>query len=183
MLSAGCDSAAVPEQTSPPPSPSSSRSAPGRAPDLVRIEAVGAVRDRLVTAIEDLKTVGMWRELTGHLYRVELDSRRGVANVPEDGHLADAYFTGIVEDGRGGAVCDVMFFSSAIVADLARWRDYYSRGLLPDPAPSLREFYGALLAHELAHCRRGGWGKDGEDVAQAWERRALEALREEDVSQ
>lgn len=122
----------------------------------------------------DLKAIGMWRELTDHLYRVELDSRRGTANVPEDGHLADAYFTGIVENGGGGAVCDVMFFTSSISADLARWRDYYSRGLLPDPAPTLRQFYGSLLAHELAHCRRG---PRDEDVAQAWERRALDALQ------
>lgn len=155
-------------RVSPAPSPTKTRH------HLVVIEAFGPVRERLLAAVADLKAIDYWRRLTDHLYRVELDSRHGTANVPEDDHLADAYFTGIVEDGRGGAVCDVMFFASAISTDLARWRDYYARGLLADPAPTLRQFYASLLAHELAHCRRG---PRGEDVAQAWERRALEALR------
>lgn len=138
------------------------------------IEAAGAMRHRLAQAIRDLKTVDLWARLAAHLYRIELDSRHGTANVPEDGHLADAYYTGIVEGRRGGEVCDVMFFSSAVAADLERWSAYYRSGLIATPAPTMREFYGSLLAHELAHCRRG---PRGEAVARAWERRALEALR------
>ena len=94
--------------------------------------------------------------------------------MPEDGHLADAYFTGVIEGRAGGEVCDVMFFTAAVLADLARWRSYYAQGLIAEPPPSLRAFYGSLVAHELAHCRRG---PRDEDVARAWESRALDALR------
>ena len=131
-------------------------------------------RDRLQTAISDLKRIQVWSKLTDHLYAIELDSRSGIANVPEDGHLADAYYTGILDGGGGGTVCDVMFFPSAVVADLARWRDYYERGLLADVPPTVRAFYGSLVAHELAHCKPG---PRGEDVARAWEDRVREALQ------
>ena len=175
MAAAGCDESRPRVQSRPTTSPAPEPTVRGR---FVVIEAVGPVRERLETAIDDLKAVDMWDRLTEHLYRVELDSRHGTANVPEDGHLADAYFTGIVVGGgggeAGGEVCDVMFFPSAITADLARWRSYYAQGAIADPAPTLRQFYGSLLAHELAHCRRG---PRGESVAQAWERRALDALR------
>jgi hypothetical protein len=115
----------------------------------------------------------MWDDLTDHLYAIELDSRSGSANAPEDGHLADAYFTGIVEAGGGGAVCDVMFFPSAVTADLLRWRTYYTQGRAAEAPPSLRAFYGSLVAHELAHCRPG---PRGEGVAMSWEDRARAAL-------
>lgn len=115
----------------------------------------------------------MWGELTDHLYAVELDSRSGSANAPEDGHLADAYFTGIVDNDGGGVVCDIMFFPSAVTADLVRWRSYYANGLVAETPPSMRAFYGSLVAHELAHCRRG---PRGEGVAQSWEKRARRAL-------
>ena len=138
------------------------------------LEAAPPTRARLATAVRDLKAVDMWDRLADHLYLIELDSRSGSANVPEDGHLADAYFTGLVDDRGGGAVCDIMFFPTAVAADLARWRDYYARGLLSEAAPSLRVFYGSLLAHELAHCRPG---PRGESVARAWENRARAALR------
>lgn len=123
--------------------------------------------------MRDLKTVDLWPRLADHLYVIELDSRLGRANVPEDGHLADAYFTGIVDASGGGAVCDVMFFPTAVADDLARWQDYHSRGLTAAAPPSLRAFYGSLVAHELAHCRRG---PRGETVARAWEERARDAL-------
>ena len=137
------------------------------------LEANGRTGAHLATAVRDLKEIGLWSRLTAHLYRIELDSRSGSGNVPEDGHLADAYFTGIVDEAGGGVVCDVMFFPSAVVADLQRWREYYARGLMAQEPPTLRGFYGALVAHELAHCRRG---PRGEAVARAWEERALDAL-------
>jgi hypothetical protein len=115
----------------------------------------------------------VWDKLTEHLYVIELDSRSGGANVPEDGHLADAYYTGIIDDGGGGPVCDVMFFPTAVAADLARWRDYFARGLAAEAPPSVRVFYGSLVAHELAHCKPG---PRGEDVAMAWEERVRDAL-------
>ena len=138
------------------------------------VEAAAPARALLEAAVADLKSIDLWHRLTDHLYLIELDSRPGGANVPEDGHLADAYFTGFVDDGGGGAVCDVMFFPSAVAADLARWREYYSQGLLAEEPPSRRVFYGSLLAHELAHCLPG---PRGESVARAWEERARDALR------
>lgn len=137
------------------------------------IEATGVIRDRLQTAISDLKRIQVWSKLADRLYAIELDSRSGIANMPEDGHLADAYYTGILDGGGGGTVCDVMFFPSAVTADLARWRDYYARGLSADLPPTIRAFYGSLVAHELAHCRPG---PRGEDVARAWEDRVRDAL-------
>ena len=111
--------------------------------------------------------------MTRHLYEIELDSRAGDANVPEDGHLADAYFTGVLDAGGGGPVCDVMFFPSAVGADLARARRYFAAGLIAEAPPSLRVFYGSLVAHELAHCLPG---PRGEAVARAWEERSLRLL-------
>lgn len=178
-LGVACDDRIPAPDPRPPPTPTPtatpSRSAARKAPRVV-IESRGRVKSLLRTAVQDLKAVGIWGRLTGHLYEIELDSRSGVANVPEDGHLADAYFTGVVEPGGAGPVCDVMFFPSAVADDLARWRDYYSAGLMAEPPPSVREFYGSLVAHELAHCRPGA---RGEAVARAWEARALGLLRDQ----
>jgi len=147
---------------------------PVRHTPRVVIESSGRTRARLVTAVRDLKRVDLWPRLTDHLYEIELDSRAGTANVPPDGHLADAYFTGVVDERGAGPVCDVMFFPSAVAADLVRWRQYYAAGVMASPAPTERAFYAALVAHELAHCRRGA---RGEPVARAWEARALRAVR------
>ena len=143
-------------------------------PPLVTIEAAGTVGARLRQAVKDLKAVGLWSRLTRHLFAVKLDSRGGLANVPEDQHLADAYYTGMLKQGTGGEVCDVMFFPAAVAKDLARWNDYYAAGLLAAVPPTVRQFYGSLVAHELAHCRRG---PRDEDVARAWEDRAVAAFR------
>ena len=137
------------------------------------IEAPDPARLRLSTAVRDLKAIGFWGRLTDHLFQVELDARGGTANVPEDGHLADAYFTGIVAGSDGGAVCDIMFFTSAVSADLARWRRYYAAGMIAEAPPTMRAFRASILAHELGHCRRG---PRGEAVAQSWEERARDAL-------
>jgi len=138
------------------------------------IESAGRTRELLGTAVKDLKALGLWMPLTRHLYEIELDSRSGRANVPDDGHLADAYFTGVIDSRGAGPVCDVMFFPSAVVDDLARWRQFYGAGLLAEAPPSLRAFYGSLVAHELAHCLPG---PRGEAVATSWEKRALGLLR------
>jgi hypothetical protein len=126
-------------------------------------------------AVEDVRAIGFWRELTGHLYVVELDSRPGRANVPPDGHLADAYYTGVVDRRGAGGLCDVMFFPTAIDDDLLRWRTYHSQGLLPEEPPTMRRFWASLLAHELAHCGRG---RRGEAYARDWEQRARDSLEE-----
>ena len=156
------------------PSPTERQSRPPIETPVVTIEAPGRVGDRLTQAVEDLQTIDLWDPLTHHLFGVKLDSRSGGANVPDDEHLADAYYTGVLAKGSGGEVCDIMFFPTAVQRDLERWSGYYAAGLISGPPPTLRQFYGALVAHELAHCRRG---PRDEPVARAWEERALEALR------
>ena len=157
----------------PSPGPDREQRPPIETP-VVKIEAPGRIGRRLTQAIADLKTIDLWDPLTRHLFGVKLDSRSGGANVPDDGHLADAYYTGTLSRGSGGEVCDIMFFPVAVRRDLIRWTSYYGAGLIAGPPPTLREFYGSLVAHELAHCRRG---PRDEAVARGWEERALEALR------
>jgi hypothetical protein len=101
---------------------------------------------------------------------IELGSRLGRENIPRDGHLADAYVTGLVEKRGAGALCDIMFFPTAVTDDLARWRSYHANGYIEDPPPTLRQFWVGLLAHELGHCVEG---PRGEKVAEMWERRAM----------
>jgi hypothetical protein len=137
--------------------------------------AFGRSRARVAVAIEDLKAVGYWSDLTGHLYELKIGSRLGLQNVPEDGHLADAYLTAKIDGDEGGSYCDIMFFPAAMSADLERWRNYHASGLLDDPAPSFRQFWAAILGHELAHCQRG---RNGETAALKWEDRVLAAVRE-----
>jgi hypothetical protein len=127
--------------------------------------------------MKDLKRIGLWEKLTGHLYSINFDSRLGRADIPRDGHLADAYYGALVdEDENGGASCDIMFFTTAISDDLQRWRDYYSQGLIAQVPPGdLREFWGSLMAHELGHCQRG---PHGEPAAEGWEAKARGLLRD-----
>jgi hypothetical protein len=136
--------------------------------------AFGRSRSKVAQAVADLKKVGLWKKLTGHLYVVKFGSRLGSENVPEDGHLADAYLTAQIDGDVAGGRCDVMFFTTAIKQDLTRWVTYHAQGLLTEEPPSLRQFWASIMAHELAHCLRGA---NGEGVAQQWEERALKALR------
>ena len=142
---------------------------------VVQNVAHGASKRSASRAIKDLKKVKLWKPLTEHLYVIKIGSRLGRPSVPEDGHLADAYLTAqIDDDGVGGSLCDIMFFPTAMADDLRRWRTYNAQGLLVDPAPTGRQFWAAILAHELAHCLDHG---KGEPAAERWEARALEALR------
>jgi hypothetical protein len=138
----------------------------------VRVEnnAFGSSARFVRRAVRDLKRLDLWAPLTDNLYVIEIGSRLGRDDVPRDGHLADAYITGLVEEEGAGALCDIMFFPTAITDDLARWRTYHANGYLDAPPPSLRQFWAALLAHELGHCMEG---PRGERVAEEWERRAL----------
>jgi hypothetical protein len=138
------------------------------------MEAKGSARPLLIQAVADLKRIGFWDDLTAHLYVLRIDSRVGRLNVPRDGHLADAYYTGAIDDRGAGELCDVMFFSTAISDDLERWNGFWDAGRIAEPPPSLQDFYASLLAHELAHCRHG---PRGEPEAVRWEQRAREALR------
>jgi hypothetical protein len=140
----------------------------------VRNDAFGPSVRFVGRAVRDLKRLDLWGPLTDHLYVIEVGSRLGRDNIPRDGHLADAYITGLVEEEGAGALCDIMFYPTAITDDLARWRTYHAGGYLEAPPPSLRQFWAALLAHELGHCMEG---PRGERVAERWERRALRRFK------
>jgi hypothetical protein len=139
----------------------------------VRVEnnAFGFSERMVRQAVRDLKRLDLWHPLTDHLYVIEIGSRLGRESIPRDGHLADAYVTGLVEEEGSGALCDIMFFPTAITDDLTRWQSYYAGGYLDTPPPSsLRQFWASLLAHELGHCMEG---PRGERVAERWEHRAF----------
>lgn len=178
----GC-SGSVTHQTLPRPSISVSDPSPtperrGALEDppgvIVVNDASGISAARVERAQADLKNAGMWRKLTKHLYRIEFVSAPGRSFVPDDGHLAEAYKTFVIEDGTGGTLCQIKFFSTAMRDDLNRWINYHAQGLIPEEPPSFRHFWAAIMAHELAHCLDG---PNGEKAALEWEERALEAIR------
>lgn len=181
MLAVGCSAAREDGVRARPSSPSKPSEEPENRgitkPDrlLVQNVAFGASRGSVDQAIADLKEVGLWRPLTAHLYAVKLASRLGRDNVPRDGHLADAYLSVQIDGDVGGGLCDIMFFPTAMRDDLRRWQTYNDQGLLDEPAPSWRQFWAAIMAHELAHCLQG---RNGETAALEWEERALAAVRE-----
>lgn len=159
----------------PSPFPSPSRAVVINPPGVVLDNvAFGRSKKRLSRAVRDLKEARLWRPLTRHLYKIKFASRLGVVNVPDDGHLADALLTAAFDEDAQGRVCDVMFFPNAIAQELDRSRLYYEQGAISEPPPTLRQFWGAVTAHELAHCLPGG---PGEKVAEEWEARALRKLR------
>lgn len=158
-----------------------------RVPSLPRrpkvyLGEMGGARSEVKRAIADLKTVGLWDQLTKHLYRIDVKVRPGESSVPEDRHLADARFwkaaiaRGTYDYPRG-SYCWVRFFPAAMNEDLVRWNSYYAQGLTPDPPPTVRQFWGSIFGHELSHCPRKGTETSPEEVALAWERRVLAAFR------
>ena len=159
---------------SPSPSPSPSIVINPRG-IVVQNAALADSKKRVRMAVRDLKAVDLWWPLTRHLYKVKFGSRPGVVNIPEDGHLADAVLTAAFDEEAQGRLCDIVFFPNAIARDLANWRLYHSRGSVEEPPPTLRQYWGAIAAHELGHCFPGS---PGEKVARSWEARALEALRQ-----
>jgi hypothetical protein len=145
---------------------------PERAKVLFR--ATGEPARRLRRAERDLKEVGLWRRLADHLYEVRVAVRPGRSDIPEDRHLADAYPSAVAAPGGYGSLCDIVFYPAAIAADLARWRRLHAQGLLGPPPATLQQYWGSILAHELAHCLGNG---KGEAAAQHWEAVARERLR------
>jgi hypothetical protein len=125
-------------------------------------------------AEHDLKRVGLWHRLADHLYEVRVSVRPGRSDIPSDGHLADAYPSAVARSGGFGSLCDIVFYPAAVAADLARWRRYYSQGRAGRPPANLRQYWGSVLAHELAHCLGNG---KGERVADHWEGIARRRLR------
>jgi hypothetical protein len=144
-----------------------------RPPAVVENDAFGRSRRSLNQAVRDLKKVKLWGPLTSDLYRIDLGSRLGHDDIPTDGHLADAYSTGVLEGDRKGALCDVMFYVEALRDDLRRWRRYHSDDRIIQAPPSKRHFWAMILAHELAHCLPE---RNGERAARSWESRAYKAL-------
>lgn len=134
--------------------------------------ASGVSRPRIRRAVADLKTVRMWRRLTRQLAVIQIQARSGRARVPSDGHLADAYWTAVVEPDVVGGLCSISFYPAAVAADRRRSRALFARRLGP-PLPRARLFWASLLAHELAHCLPG---QPGERTARRWERRAVAQL-------
>ena len=130
-------------------------------------------RRRVRRAVQDLKDLGFWRELTSHVASVTVATRPGPERAPADGHLADALMT--VRLGRfPGYSCDIMIFSQALEDDVANQAIYYSEGRLSAPPPTLGQFWAIILAHELAHCSPRG--RRGEAYSTKWEQRVLEAF-------
>jgi hypothetical protein len=177
VVSSAC--ADAPESKAAPrvvPTPSPSQSVVINPPGiLVENVAFGRSKQRVRAAVRDLEAAGLWHRLTRHLYRVKFGTRLGVVNIPDDGHLADAVLTAAFDEGAQGRLCDILFFPNAIDQDLRRWHLYYSQGAIEDPPPTLRQYWGGVMAHELGHCFPGG---PGEKVARAWEAKALRRLRE-----
>jgi hypothetical protein len=142
---------------------------------LVENAALGKSARRVRQAMRDLKDVNLWLPLTKHLYKIKFQSRLGLSNIPEDGHLADAFLTAGFGRKAQGRLCDVMCFPNAISQELDRWQLYYAQGAAIDPPPTLRQLWGSVTAHELGHCFPG---QPGEKVARKWEAKALARLRE-----
>jgi hypothetical protein len=192
---AACDGSETRPSASPQASSPSGPAAgvPERAERAARVPSIphrskvyfGAMegsRAEVTRAIEDLKTVDLWEPLTEHLYRIDLRVRAGEEDVPQDAHLADARFwKSDIAHGTyrypKGAFCRIRFFPAAMEADLVRWSSYFARGLLTDAPPTIRQFWAAILGHELSHCPAKGTDTTPEEVALAWERRVLAALR------
>jgi hypothetical protein len=141
----------------------------------VENDALGDSKQLVRRAINDLKDLGFWDDLTDHLYVLKISTRPGPDRIPDDKHLADAFLTGQIDETTAGSLCDLMFFPDAMVADLVRYDDYYNRGLLPDPTPTLRQFWASIVGHELGHCLDHG---RGEPTAERWERKVLTAARQ-----
>jgi hypothetical protein len=154
--------------------PSSTSRGPSERVATVRLEndALGACKRRVNQAVADLKAIGLWDDLTNHLYVVNIQSRPGTTNIPDDGHLADAFLTAQIDDQGSGGLCSIMFFPAAVQGEYAELLAYAAEQPTYQ-APSLRHFWASILGHELGHCFKG---QPGEDVARRWEHRVLEEL-------
>jgi hypothetical protein len=138
----------------------------------VENEAFGTSRRRVAQAVTDLKSIGLWDDLTNHLYVVNIQSRPGTTDIPDDRHLADAFLTAQIDEGGSGGLCSIMFFPAAVRAEYSRLLVYAARHPTYEP-PSYRHLWSSILGHELGHCFKG---QPGEEVARRWEQRVLAAL-------
>lgn len=139
--------------------------------------AIEGTADEVDQAIEDLKTIGLWDDLTDQLYKTRIATRPEVTDIPDDGHLADVRLTGIVDENGSGALCDINFFPAAMAKSLIVYERWEEQGKI-DLVPTERQFWAQILGHELAHCLADG---QEEDVAQIWEREVLDRLVEQGI--
>ena len=142
----------------------------------VHVNAPAPAVRRIRTAIEDLRSIELWPGLTAHLFELHISALGGAANVPEDEHLADAFYRPRVVRHPRGRYCGIRFYSKAMRDDLVRQRIYRAEGRLAEDPPSVRHFWAAVLAHELTHCR-----DDDRDEATALrvEGNVVDALQEQ----
>lgn len=158
---------------SPTPTPAQERPSTKRTGPTISNEAMGRSRGRVKTAMADLKAVSLWGPLTRRLYSLQLQSDPGLDGLPDDGHLADAMLSAVVDREGAGTHCSVRFYPAAMKREMTTLERGYLDGSF-GPPPTLRQLWAAILAHELAHCRN--W-EAGEPFAEEWEERALAALR------
>ena len=128
----------------------------------VKNRALGWSRRAAAQAIADLKRLGFWRRLTRGLYVINIGSRLSRHAQPQKNHLANAFASGVMDEGGSGAYCDIMFFPSVMKTSLEGWRRGTSAPAhvdVDDPAPTMRQLWASVLAHELVHCRATGNGE------------------------
>ena len=174
-LAAACEAAPPEFELAPPapPSPVAINEKSGASPRApVTIEGGPRTRPAMSNAVAEIKRLHLWRRMTSHLTRLRIRARPGVSAVPRDRHLADSLYRPTRQiDGR---FCRVTFYPRAMRDDLAKQRYYYSQDRLPVEPPDMDEFWVAILAHELTHCRDRG---RTEKIALRVERGVLKRLR------
>lgn len=126
-------------------------------------------------AVEDLQAVGLWVPLTEELYLVKF----AVYDRPtpsQSEHLANALPTYVQDEaGEIQPACDIVIYRTSIAEWTSQQFDRFAPEQDVDPQISRRLIYGAVVAHELAHCLDGG---SNEDTAEEWGIRAFRAIRD-----
>ncbi len=175
-LAAACEAAPPPViELPPPPQPPAALNRKSAASPRVRVTIAGGplTHPAMSAAVSEIKQLRLWGGMTEHLTRLRIRARPGERAVPQDRHLADSLYRPTRTDGR---YCRVTFYPRAMRDDLAKQRHYYSQDRLPAEPPTMDEFWVAILAHELTHCR-DRISSRSEKVALRVERRVLKGLR------
>lgn len=173
-FAAACEAAPPPVIELPPPPQPPALNRKSAASPRVRVSIAGGplTYPAMTTAVSEIKRLRLWRGMTEDLTRLRIRARPGERAVPQDRHLADSLYRPTRKtDGR---YCRVTFYPRAMREDLAKQRHYYSQDRLPAEPPTMDEFWVAILAHELTHCRDS---MRSEKVALRVERRVLKRLR------
>ena len=175
-LAVACEAAPPEFELAPPvqPSPATIKQKSVASPRAtVTIKGGPLTHPAMSDAVAEIKRLHLWRRMSSHLTRLRIRARPGVSAVPQDRHLADSLYRPTRRtDGR---YCQVTFYPRAMRDDLAKQRYYYSQDRLPLEPPTMDEFWVAILAHELTHCRDHN---RTEKIALEVERRVLKLLRD-----